>query len=111
MNPKQDKQRPEGFQKCCKTMKADSPKPSPGSPEALLTMGKEELPQQAHILQLTSCFRFWLLAAARDPGSLGPQTSYRGYVLGFSAVTWLVGVSTCPRGRSLWFQAWVLSAE
>lgn len=44
MNPKQDKKRPEGFQKCCKTMKADSPKPSPGSPEALLTKGRKNCP-------------------------------------------------------------------
>ena len=34
------------------------------------------------------------MAAAQDPGSLGPQTSYRGYMLGFSSVTW--GLTVCP---------------
>lgn len=112
MNPKQDKQQPEGFQKCCETMNADSPKPSTGSLEAVRTMGRMVTQADTH-----SPADFWIqvLALGCCMSSSLPWTPDQlqrvGAGLLSSVTSGLVGASTCPRGRRLWFQAWVLSSD
>lgn len=112
MDPKQDKKRPEGFQKCCETVNADSPKPSTGSLEAARTTGR--MVTQADT-RSPADFRIQVLALGCCMRSSLPWTPDQlqrvGAGLLSSVTSGLVGVSTCPRGRRLWFQAWVLSSD
>ena len=96
-------------------MNADSPKPSSGSPEAVLTMGRM-VTQVDTRSPADFLIRVLALGCCMRPSLPWAPNQLQRVCAGFlSSVTLgLVGVSTCPRGRSLfqaWFQAWVLSSE